>query len=339
MKSRASGIDLLKIMSMFFVLLLHNLMHGGMLDAVAFDSANWFGVWTVQAIAIVAVDIFAMITGFLLVTKPFAWRRLFSVLWPTLFWSWMMALIVKALGFPLTPTHWLKAIIPIWNYWYVNAYVGMFLLVPFLNAGMKQLTKKQLRPILLILLGVSVTIGWIGRFNLQNGYTAFWLAEMYLIGGYIRLYPEDFQWHRGILVGIYAVMSGLTVGLYYVDWRLQLGIPRAMVLSYVSPLVVIAAIALFLSLYQVKFASTRLQKLLKQGAKVSFAVYLIDGSMFYDLILPYRFVPLVHWPLLQMVGGLLLISTGMYLLFSLMEAGRRGIVIWVKHLVSVPTKA
>lgn len=83
-----------------------------------------------------------------------------------------MALVVIRMGFPFDRIHWIKAIILQWNYWYVNAYVGMLLLSPFLNAGMKQFPKKQSRTILLALLRISVTVGWIGSFNLGGGYTA-----------------------------------------------------------------------------------------------------------------------------------------------------------------------
>ena len=81
------------------------------------------------------------------------------------------------------------------HYWFVSAYVLMFLFTPVLNAAVHAMKKQQLQMaivILLIMESLSKTLIPV-RLELDNlGYDAYWFMVVYLIAAYIRLYGISF---------------------------------------------------------------------------------------------------------------------------------------------------
>ena len=63
-KERNAGIDLLRIVSMFFVVVLHSLGQGGILFNTAVGSSQYKVAWLLEIFAYGAVDIFALISGY-----------------------------------------------------------------------------------------------------------------------------------------------------------------------------------------------------------------------------------------------------------------------------------
>ena len=61
---RNYGIDFLRILAMFFVVILHSLGKGGLLDNTVVDSPQYKLVWFMEVCAYCAVNIFALISGY-----------------------------------------------------------------------------------------------------------------------------------------------------------------------------------------------------------------------------------------------------------------------------------
>ena len=68
-QERNYGIDLLKIISMYMVVQLHVLGCGGILGNCEKFSFNYYVAWFLEISAYCAVNVFAMITGYLMVEK------------------------------------------------------------------------------------------------------------------------------------------------------------------------------------------------------------------------------------------------------------------------------
>lgn len=64
--SRNYGIDLLRIVAMFLVVILHILGQGGVLKAVESNEINFTVSWLLEIGAYCAVNCYALITGFVL---------------------------------------------------------------------------------------------------------------------------------------------------------------------------------------------------------------------------------------------------------------------------------
>ena len=67
--NRNYGIDLLRILSMFMVVLLHVNNFGGLLGHYDANSLGYVFVWFSEAFAICAVNVYAMISGYVLLNS------------------------------------------------------------------------------------------------------------------------------------------------------------------------------------------------------------------------------------------------------------------------------
>lgn len=76
------------------------------------------------------------------------------------------------------------------QYWYVTAYFGMCLFIPFFNLLLNRLSKGQLRLLALsivLVFSVLPTLRQKDVFLTDNGYSVLWLSCLYLLGGVLRL--------------------------------------------------------------------------------------------------------------------------------------------------------
>ena len=84
------GIDILRLLSMFYVVVLHTLGHGGVLEAVVEGGAHYRAGWALEIIALVAVDIFVLISGYVANTSdsaPKTYSRYLSLWFEVVFYS------------------------------------------------------------------------------------------------------------------------------------------------------------------------------------------------------------------------------------------------------------
>ena len=140
------------------------------------------------------------------------------------------------------------------HYWFVSAYVLMFLFTPVLNAAVHGMKKRQLQTaivILLIMESLSKTVIPV-RLELDNlGYDAYWFMVVYLIAAYIRLYGIPFLEKKGgraaaCYIGACLGMYGLTMlirGAYLLTGQFENFIESAY--GYNHLLTIGAATALF----------------------------------------------------------------------------------------------
>lgn len=67
--NREYGIDILRILSMMMVLILHVFSNGGALNHLIPGTSNYYVGWLLEAMCFCAVDIFAIMTGYLMVDR------------------------------------------------------------------------------------------------------------------------------------------------------------------------------------------------------------------------------------------------------------------------------
>jgi len=218
-KTRNAGLELLRCVSMMMVVVLHYLGKGGLLpDMVKPESWTAVGItaWGIEAVCIVAVNVYMLISGYLLCQSHFKLSRLLSLY----IQLWMYSVGVGAvavvtgilpreeldiytllrLGLPVSMNH----------YWFMTAYVFFYLLLPLLGMAVKKMTKKQHRTVLILLLIAHSLIKSVLPFELETdnqGYDFMWYIVMFLLAAYIRLYNPRFMKKKWA-----AVMFAVGVG-------------------------------------------------------------------------------------------------------------------------------
>lgn len=202
-KSRMVNMELLRIVSMTLVVALHYLDKGGLLTNLSDKEASWgtYLPWLLEAFAISAVNCYMMLTGYFLASSSFKVSRLVRTLLQVWFYSVIIGIIAGCFGlFPeegLCIHYLLSLVLPISmnHYWFMTAYVFMYLFTPFIVASVKKLNKKQMQIILMLLLTVFCAVKSIAPIRLgadQKGYDCIWYLCVCIVGVYIRLYGIPF---------------------------------------------------------------------------------------------------------------------------------------------------
>lgn len=186
-KQRAYGIDIARLTAMFMVVLLHNLGRGGILDWTL-DSVSDLAYLGIENYAIVAVNVFALISGYLSAGKPLKARSIFSIWATACFWSMTTGLTGFSLG-QFSITDLLKSAFPVSTaeYWYLNSFLLLQLMVPFLNCAITSLTSVQLG---IATSGLLIASTLFESTGLNKGYSTMWLAVFWLTGASIKRNKE-----------------------------------------------------------------------------------------------------------------------------------------------------
>ncbi|MFD1484437.1 acyltransferase family protein [Lacticaseibacillus baoqingensis] len=209
--SRNYGIDIARILSMFFVVLLHNLLQGGVLHSPELQGVNFAVAWFLENLAIIAVNLFAMITGFLSFGRSFHVTRIVSIIVQVLFWSWVILALLMLFKSNLALKDIIIGIIPVTLYWYINCYIGLMLLLPFCTEGIKSLSQHKFSLVLGSLLIISVTVGFIRHFSLDDGLSVFWLLILFFVGYYIRKFGLLERIHSTYFILVYFLLAMISL--------------------------------------------------------------------------------------------------------------------------------
>ena len=299
--SRVWGVDALRVVAMMMIVGLHYLLFGGVLDHTS-GVNRWFA-WFVESLLFIAVDIYVLISGYFLVMqrkfrlKPLAKIWVQAFFYSVLFYAWH----VYAMGGGIQLRELLRALFPVRYglYWFVTAYVGMFLLSPFLARLAQSLSRREYWRFLMVMTAAFSFYSFFrpesDPFKMVGGYCVFWFIVLFFWGGYIRLW--------GISVGkakawwVYVMASVATFLLSIpVEWILHaegfkvktLGIQGFY--QYNSPTVLLAALALFLFFLQTEKPHGFIGRAISWMAPLTFGVYLIHENAYIRKELWYHWI-------------------------------------------------
>lgn len=342
-KGRNQGIEALRIVSMFLIVVMHTLKQGGVLVAANGSTAHFYLAWFLEVIAFCAVDCYALISGYVGVQARFRWSRPVKLWLQVVFYTVLITLFFQ-ICYPsgMNYKYWLKALFPVLSreYWYISCYFGLMIFMPVLNEGIKALPVKQLRNMVIAAVVLFCVLpvllqGYPFNFNpeadyfgLLNGYSVLWLMVLYLIGAYIRVSDRVRQLKgRKIVAGALAAVL-LTWGafVFLPEYTLKrFGEVRysAILLNYTSPTILLVAVA-FLLLFERKQSWNRVvDKVIGVMAPATLGVYLIHTHpLIWDSFMKDYAISFAEGTVLGMVGKVLAASAGIYLVCTCVDLVR-----------------
>jgi len=297
---RILGVDIAKIVAMVFVVACH--ING--FGLCPFDGADSGLVFPIQkelckALFASCVDIFAIASGFVGVASSFRVGRIFR-LWARVVATGIVVLIGISFftAIPVSYVDFFRACLPATygQYWYITSYFMLCFAMPLLNAGIRTVSRRELRIVVWALLvcicGSKFFIGG-GAFNMQDGYCFLWLMVMYIVGAYIRLYGPLRLPAFSLLVMIccMSIVSGLLPLAINAmpDTLFPVMLRRLSFIGYTSPFTVIIAVAVFMLCLKVQNVPEPLSRLIKAMSATSLGVYLVHVQpiLWSSLFLPF----------------------------------------------------
>lgn len=286
MEKRNSSVDLLRNVAMFMVVILHVVCASGLVE-MPYDqnpTAKWMS-YSWEAPTIIAVNVFAMLSGYLCVDKKWQMKRFFALWAQMLFYAFPCAVGAYWIGKMATVGEILTACFPLTcRYWYFAAYSALFVLMPFINKGLLALSKRDC----FLLCTLSVTTFSFFGFSATDelagtGHCALWLIVMYICGAYVKLHgilpasvPEKYMIHvrfMCLFIFLLCCVAGCIV------LRISGETESLLFRNYQSPIVCIESLVFFVMLINLPIRSVLCARVLQFLSPMAFGVYLFHYAL------------------------------------------------------------
>lgn len=293
-KERQSNIELLRIVAMFMVVVLHYLVKGQAAVSLVdnFTPLN-MGLWLIKAFCIITINVYVLISGYFLVEAQWKLSRVVSLWLQTLFYSIGIPIVCLFLGMEEMKQwgiyDWVNVVFPIQmeHYWFITAYIILYLLVPALSTAVKHMTKEQHQWViagLLLVFSIPKTILPIYIPIDRYGYDFGWFICLFFIAAYIRLYGISCISHKKRAFTVYIVTVIGIWGISVICAALtRKGFPLAymmdMTYCYNHLLVLVASVALFSAVRLVQIPKGRVSTLIGKIAPYTLGVYLLHENL------------------------------------------------------------
>ena len=283
MKTRASNIELLRIVSMLMICVLH------LCTSIKIDASTITPEWMLwnlnKTLTISATSIFVLISGYFGIR--FSFRKVLSLYLQCFIWGLVGYLlyvffsdeplkISKLAGRLLAFTHN--------KYWFVDTYLELMFLAPLLNAAIDYFSKKQHLYFIMLFACVTIYLGYCRETGEDVwGTSLSHFLWLYMIARYINKYVDLYliRRYRWLWLGVFAGMSVVTFSLAILESKFT--VPCCLrPYPYCSPWTTIAAICALLFALSFTFEN----KIINWFAPSSLSCYLKDGIYFHLVFYP-----------------------------------------------------
>jgi surface polysaccharide O-acyltransferase-like enzyme len=238
---------------------------GGGLRNVTYGTFNFYSMHYLESVSIIAVNCFVLVSGYFMVNKTqVKLIKAINLMVITTFYGivfYILSVVLLA-DKSLNYQELLAAAIPFYNAnWFVASYLVIFLLAPFLNKLLNNLSKKQFQQLIVILvISFSVLPTILPKLSYNDhGYGVLNFIMLYCIAAYIRLHYVS-KINKWLYLGIYLVSTSFTYVVFNLDYN--------------SIYNLISSVSLFLFFSTFSFSS----KFINYLATFTFAVYIIHTN-------------------------------------------------------------
>lgn len=329
---RNLGIDLLRMVCMFLVVLVHVLDYSRITTGSKLFSVNYDIAWFLNIASKCAVNCYALITGYVYVDAKFKISNIIQMWVQVLFYSVGITLLFRIFQPGVVGTRTLlTSVLPLTTdqYWYFTQYFCMFFFIPFFNHLLNTLKPLQLRQLIVTILILFSFLNLFTNsdlFYVADGFSALWLSFMYLIGGYLKRNPSTIGWSKKKALGIYCVCVVMT---FLSKWLLQLITYKFLgeakdgsrFMLYTSPTIILSAVSLLCAFS--KLHIRRGEKVIRFFAPLSFSVFLIHcHKLVLQYIMPGLLSSFIDGNPFLMMGAVLGVTLGIYLGCTIIDFGR-----------------
>ena len=283
-KQRKYGIDILRIFSMINIINLHINLRTGLLYLNS-NNSKFKEIWRLESFSYFSVDCFGLISGIVGFEKykfsnlAYLWFiSAFYCVSKHLYLYMKKKINIKSLLLSFFP-------ILIKFHWYVNAYFIMYLFLPFINLGIKEINKKTFKYLVVFYIfffSIYYIIGAIFKtedYNfLLRGYSSSWLTICYIIGGFFGKYIlESLDASSCIIKTIHIINY---IGLSLLSSEIFFITKNKLLICYLSPTILFQAISLVMIFYSIKIKNKFLIKIIKFITPLTFSATLIHSTLF-----------------------------------------------------------
>ncbi len=274
-QTRSSNIELLRIFAMLLVVMSH--WGWAFLDVTFTNSFNYYFYRLFRAFGQLGVILFILISSYFLSKSKFKISSMLKLILQTILSILFLFLTFYILGkfgvvcqgggyynFSEFITNLL-----IFNseYWFINIYLVIYLIFPFLNLIINNCSKKQFIWLILILficfsLLPTLTKNQITENSIVNNFG--WYILIYFLGAYLRRFPDDFKINKLLFFGLIGCIVIFINDIDFYQTRS-------------NPCMILMAIIIFLLFSKLKMKNFRFINVV---ASSTFGVYLLHENRY-----------------------------------------------------------
>lgn len=261
MNSRHCGIELLRIVSMFMILLLHaNYWTFGApsVNDIHDQTAISVGRVFLEELCIVAVNVFVIISGWFGIKASI--KGFVSLFVQVFFYAFILqtiGVIFRHDSFAFRS--YLDVFVVGRQYWFIVSYFLLYIFSPVLNAFVKCADKKVFASFLLVFFTFEFIYGWHGGVeNFGCGYSALSFFGLYLLSRYINLYCENKSSKSPTCYFLFYLFLSLFTTLIVCMSLWFYHNNTGKYISYNCPLVIASSISLFLFFKNIKIDNKKI---------------------------------------------------------------------------------
>lgn len=214
--NRNLSFDLLRCIAMIMIVVWHYYIHGIEYSIFPKEPISLFNYVISQYIIIlcsVCVNTYILISGFFLITKDFKTNRFINIWFQAMVYNVIIIFLLNCFrNHNLAVKDILNAFFPIRNkaYWFINCYLGLIIISPFLAKAASSLSKRSYDYLMIMILILGTKCLWnypLGDvLDFNNGYSFVWFICLFLTGGYIRRF--DLRW-KYLSLKTFFLLAGL----------------------------------------------------------------------------------------------------------------------------------
>lgn len=280
--NRNTSIELLRIIAMLMVISLHAINNALLFRDANLSMYNTALLRFIDTISQVANGTFLIISGYYMIEKKTNIKKIFCLWGKVLFYSILMYVVCKFIFGMRTFAY--ESFLPILTgqYWFISAYIALYLISPILNILANKLTQKQYKyliVIMVILLGVVNVI--FNRAGILSG-AMLQVMMLYFIGGYIRKFiqpkKKQFYFVKYVLLAVIFTLIFITLSVLaniiptlYTSIIYFLSAFR----EFTCIIIVAMTVFIFLKFLTIKINSKTVNKIITLVAPSVFSIYII----------------------------------------------------------------
>ena len=281
-KKRDSNFELLRIIAMFLVMITHATFLALGVPTYE-DSINIpyssFGIFLSQSFSTACVNIFVLLSGWFGIKVNL--KRFSEFIFQVFFFTSIIFIGLYIYSSNLiTNTDALLTFFMFHSsdYWFVKAYIGLYLFSPILNTFAERASQKQLGYFLISFFIFQTIYGWVSIDGVQwigGGYSAVSFFFLYLAAKYTRQYllPDINKISQKLYITVYISIVLFIATLAFIATRL--GIPIAgRLFTYTNPLVLLESLLLVIIFSRISIKS----KIINWVGISCFSVYLLHAN-------------------------------------------------------------
>lgn len=297
MKERDSNFELMRILSMFFIVIYHFFIATGG-DLLSHTTGNLhLLVELICMIVMVHVNSFVLITGYFQYNKEFKLKKFIDLY--IMFYTYKVVIGTIFLLFTTIPIEKIEILriynpIEFDNYWFLKVYLLLYLLTPYINQLINSLDKEKHKKLIITLFILFSVIPLLTN-NRTIGNTGFNITHfiyLYIVGAYLNKYKvikylkDKYKNIKQYLILIFLSCAGINFFLLGLSNQILLFREKGILVEisksictnfyyYETPLLIIQSLAYFIFFGIIKCRS----KIINTMSSCIFSVYLITENL------------------------------------------------------------